>query len=144
MLWNVKGEVAHVVNCAKDANIILSAGYASTSATTSDVAEQLESAHLVHIACHGMQDPKSPLQSCFCLSDGSISVEDLMNMDLKNAFLAFLSACETAKGDLKQAEQTIHLAAAMLFVGFKSVIATLWCADFLISYHSGHLHLTGL
>jgi CHAT domain-containing protein len=49
-----------------------------------------------------------------------------MDLDLKDAFLAFLSACETAKGDKEQPDQTVDLAAAMLFVGFRSVIATMW------------------
>lgn len=37
-----------------------------------------------------------------------------------------LSACETATGDSEQPDQAVHLAAAMLFVGFRSVIATMW------------------
>jgi CHAT domain-containing protein len=49
-----------------------------------------------------------------------------MKLDLKHAQLAFLSACETAKGDREQPDQAIHLAATMLFVGFKSVIGTMW------------------
>jgi CHAT domain-containing protein len=49
-----------------------------------------------------------------------------MKLDLKDAVFAFLSACETAKGDTEQPDQAIHLAAAMLFVGFKSIVATMW------------------
>lgn len=49
-----------------------------------------------------------------------------MELDLSKAFLAVLSACETAKGDSTQPDQAVHLAAAMLFTGFSSVIATLW------------------
>jgi CHAT domain-containing protein len=39
---------------------------------------------------------------------------------------AFLSACETAKGDRSQPDQAVHLAASLLFCGFRSVIATMW------------------
>jgi CHAT domain-containing protein len=49
-----------------------------------------------------------------------------MEMNLKHAFVAFLSACETAKGDRTYADEVVHLAATMLFAGFKSVIATMW------------------
>jgi CHAT domain-containing protein len=49
-----------------------------------------------------------------------------MELDLKHAHLAFLSACETAKGDRAQPDQAIHLAATMLFVGFRSIIGTMW------------------
>jgi CHAT domain-containing protein len=98
-----------------------------TVATPEEATAALPSAILVHIACHGLQDPGQPLNSAFHLSkDGTLSVSDLMELDLKGAYLAFLSACETAKGDREQSDQAIHLAATMLFVGFKSVVATMW------------------
>jgi CHAT domain-containing protein len=53
-------------------------------------------------------------------------VSDIMELDLKSPYLAFLSADETAKGDCGQSDQSMHLAATMLFVGFKSVVATMW------------------
>ena len=43
--------------------------------------------------------------------------------------LAFLSACETAKGDSKTPDEAIHLAATLLFqlfAGFRGVVATMW------------------
>jgi CHAT domain-containing protein len=49
-----------------------------------------------------------------------------MSLELPRARLAFLSACETAQGDRQQPDQAIHLAASMLYAGFKSVIATMW------------------
>jgi hypothetical protein len=53
-------------------------------------------------------------------------VSSLMSLNLPNAFLAILSACETAKGDTSQPDQAVHLAATMLYVGFKSVVGTMW------------------
>jgi hypothetical protein len=52
-----------------------------------------------------------------------------MQLKLDDTFLAFLSACATAKGDKDQPDQVMHLAAAMLFSGFKSVVATMWYVD---------------
>jgi CHAT domain-containing protein len=89
----------------------------------------LQSSQWAHIACHGIQHPRAPLQSAFCLADGNLTVSDLMELKLDHAFFAFLSACETAREDEVQAGQVIHLAAAMLFVGFRSVVATMWCVD---------------
>jgi CHAT domain-containing protein len=104
--------------------------YAAVSrivSTPEEATAALPSATLVHIACHGLQNPGEPLESAFYLSDdGVISVSNIMELDLKGAYLAFLSACETAKGDRVQSDQAIHLAATMLFVGFKSVVATMW------------------
>jgi CHAT domain-containing protein len=99
----------------------------SGEATKEEIFDALQSANIVHIACHGTQNALDPLQSAFHLgNDRSLTVSDLMKLDLKHAQLAFLSACETAKGDRSQPDQAIHLAAAMLFVGFRSVVGTMW------------------
>lgn len=94
--------------------------------TISSVLDRLPEASILHLACHGEQDPRNALESGFCLHDGRLSVAALMKLDLPRAFFAFLSACETAKGDAKQPDQAVHLAATMLFVGFRSVVATMW------------------
>jgi hypothetical protein len=86
----------------------------------------LPQATVLHLACHGVQSPSSPLDGAFLLKDRPLPIAEIMQMRLPNAFLAYLSACETAKGDEQHPDQTIHLAAAMLFAGFKSVVATLW------------------
>jgi CHAT domain-containing protein len=132
-LWNVKDEVLGIVSIAEKSRAFLNT-CGSTSATKFQLSESFQSSQFVHIACHGIQDPAKPLNSSFCVSDGSVSVLDLMKLDLKDAFFAFLSACETAKGDHSQPDQAIHLAATMLFVGFKSVVATLWCVISRLTY----------
>jgi CHAT domain-containing protein len=91
-----------------------------------NVFAMLPLANMVHLACHGVQNLEEPHESRFCLSAGSLTVNELMKMDLENAFFAFLSACETAKGAEEHADEVVHLAAAMLFAGFKSVVATMW------------------
>jgi CHAT domain-containing protein len=95
-------------------------------ATKREVVELLDCANIVHFACHGIQHSSEPHQSHFCLTDGKLTVSELMAMELKDPFLAFLSACETAKGDRRHADEALHLAATMLFAGFKSVVATMW------------------
>ena len=68
----------------------------------------------------------NPLESGFIMRDDILTIAKLMPLSLPKAFFAFLSACETAKGHAGQPDQAIHLAATMLFIGFKSVIATMW------------------
>ena len=80
----------------------------------------------VHIACHGTQDAVNPVQSAFVLYDGRLTLSALMGKSANNAELAFLSACQTAVGDEKVPEESVHLAAGMLAVGFKGVIGTMW------------------
>jgi hypothetical protein len=82
-------------------------------------------AHVLHLACHGLQD-SNPLKSAILLQDGRLTIEDIMQLNLTHAALAFLSACQTAKGDRNVPDQAVHLAASMLFCGFRSVIGTMW------------------
>ena len=49
-----------------------------------------------------------------------------MHSKLPNAQLAFLSACETAQGAVKHADEAVHVAAGMLAAGFRDVIGTMW------------------
>jgi CHAT domain-containing protein len=126
VLWNVDEEVKKVLSVAEETQVIIDQRCVKGPATVTRVAESLQSAPFAHIACHGIQNSTHALSSGFCLEDGDLTVSQLMELNLENAFLAFLSACETAKGDAEQPDQTVHLAAAMLFVGFRSVVATMW------------------
>jgi hypothetical protein len=127
-LDNVQRELTDVSRIARATDAIEILEYGLTSAAkVHEVAEAMPRADIVHLACHGMQDQEDPLNSGFCLGDGKLTVSELMGIRLDHPFLAFLSACETAKGDKNQPDQAIHLAAAMLFCGFRSVVATMWC-----------------
>ncbi|KZV59436.1 hypothetical protein PENSPDRAFT_595468, partial [Peniophora sp. CONT] len=95
-------------------------------ATLATVRAVLDNHTWLHLACHGSQDLADPLQSAFSLHDGRLSLADLMTTTADNVELAFLSACQTAVGDEKIPEESMHLAAGMLAVGFKGVIATMW------------------
>jgi CHAT domain-containing protein len=98
----------------------------SGNTTIAGTCEVMQDASIVHIACHGKQDPENALRSGFCLGDGRLTISNLMELKLDNPYLAFLSACETAQGDKAQPDQVMHLAAGMMFAGFKTVIATMW------------------
>ncbi|KZV68474.1 hypothetical protein PENSPDRAFT_610026 [Peniophora sp. CONT] len=80
----------------------------------------------VHFACHASQSLSDSTQSALELHDGPLTLSALMSTASENAELAFLSACQTATGDDRVPEESVHLAAGMLAVGFKGVIATMW------------------
>jgi CHAT domain-containing protein len=86
----------------------------------------LPDASFVHFACHGSKDLVNPLESALYLGDGDLKVSKIMQNPIQNASLAFLSACETAMGDEKVPDEAIHLAATMLFAGFRGVVGTMW------------------
>jgi CHAT domain-containing protein len=94
--------------------------------TAEDVLRLLPSATILHFACHGIQNTSNPLESSFVMHDRMVQVGDLVRLNLPNARLAFLSACETALGDLERPDEVLHLAATMLYAGFKSVVGTMW------------------
>ncbi|KDR68042.1 hypothetical protein GALMADRAFT_146776, partial [Galerina marginata CBS 339.88] len=81
-----------------------------------------------HFACHGhLGDKDKPFLASFQLHGGSrLTLLDLMGARLPNAELAFLAACHSVASDLITPNETIHLAAALQFCGFRSVVGTLW------------------
>ena len=80
----------------------------------------------MHLACHAYQQPTDPSDSAFALHDGPLTLASLSRLHLDHAELAFLSACQTATGDLRLPDEAIHLAAAMQLLGYRHVIATMW------------------
>ncbi|KAJ7189717.1 CHAT domain-containing protein [Mycena pura] len=90
----------------------------------------LQDSSIVHIASHGTQDLKDALDSGLMFSDGRLKLSDIMqpggNNNGRAKSLAYLSACETAKGDERTPDEAMHLAGALLFAGFQSIVATMW------------------
>jgi hypothetical protein len=80
----------------------------------------------VHMACHAKQEQAQPEDSGFALWDGMLTISDLAAQPNYRRDLAFLSACQTASGSLQHLDEAIHLAAAMQFLGYQHVIATMW------------------
>jgi CHAT domain-containing protein/tetratricopeptide (TPR) repeat protein len=96
---------------------------------TSRVVEELGKNGWVHLACHGLPNRKHPFESAFALHDGHLTIQRLIGCNPKNPEFAYLSACHTTVGDEKSPDEVIHLASAMQFVGFRSVIGTMWAVD---------------
>jgi CHAT domain-containing protein/tetratricopeptide (TPR) repeat protein len=96
---------------------------------TSRVVEELGKNEWVHLACHGLPNRKQPFESAFALHDGHFTIQRIIECDLKNPEFAYLSACHTTVGDKDSPDEAIHLASAMQFVGFRSVIGTMWAVD---------------
>jgi CHAT domain-containing protein len=123
-LRHAVSETRDVVDLATKAGV--SSSFDPDMACKEEVLANLQSSQIVHLACHGIQHEREPYKSYFCLRTSNLTISELAEMKLKDAFLAYLSACETAKGDADYGDEAIHLAASMLFAGFKSVVATMW------------------
>lgn len=96
------------------------------NATVDAVLEAMAQNSWCHLACHGVQHPTEPTRSSFVLHNGRLDLHTMMSKSFKCAEVAYLSACQTAKGDEERPEEAIHLAAGMLLAGYRTVFATMW------------------
>ncbi|CAE7200089.1 unnamed protein product [Rhizoctonia solani] len=127
------------------------AGYSELTgaqATAEAVLNAMEQHDWVHLACHAHQNVYDPTKSGFFLHDGTLDLVAINRRSFKNKGLAFLSACQTAKGDETLPNEAVHLASGMLMAGYSSVIATMWSvgdteAPFVADKVYGQLMKTG-
>jgi CHAT domain-containing protein len=122
-LPNTRAEADRIRDVIPSASLTTLSGL---QASIENVLKALPDISVLHLACHGQQSQNDTLASGFSLRDGRLTLKRLMQLHLPNAELAYLSACETASTDEYQPDEAMNLAATMLFVGFKSVVATMW------------------
>ena len=97
-------------------------------AKTSVVLGRLQDHQFCHFICHGTLVPEKPFDASFGLFEGNrLTLLDIVRSRLPTAEFAFLSACHTAElteGSI--ADEGLHLAAAVQYCGFRSVVGTMW------------------
>jgi tetratricopeptide (TPR) repeat protein len=90
---------------------------------------------LIHLAAHGLYDPRSSSFSRIALAadaghDGNLEVHELLaEVDLGGVDLVVLSACDTALGQRNAGDDVVSLARAVLEAGSPAVVSTLWRVD---------------
>ncbi len=99
-------------------------------ATEDQVVAQIDRFGIVHLASHGQFDAANPLRSAIKLArgpqqDGNLNVADVFGLDM-HADLVFLSACQTALGQIRAGDELIGLNRAFFFAGTHAVISSLW------------------
>jgi hypothetical protein len=134
-LPNVAMEVARVRALLPDTVLLAEASgqWTADSAgipTRASVLSQLSRCPVAHFACHGFSDPVDPSRSRLFLHDhdsAPLTVASLAPVDLGQAQLAYLSACDTAATSTSGLlDEAIHLTTAFQLAGFPHVIGTLW------------------
>ena len=81
----------------------------------------------VHFACNCQQNLEYPLEvGLVFAANQCLKLSDITKMSLPHAEFAYLSANSTAKGVGDLSGEAVHLAAGMLFAGYRGVIATMW------------------
>ena len=90
--------------------------------------ERLKYHRFAHISCHGELEIGKPFDAFFKLCKGSrLTLLDIVRSQLPTAEFAFLSACHTAEiTEQSISNEGLHLAAAVQYSGFRSVVGTMW------------------
>ena len=108
--------------------------YYRGNATESRAKGRIDSADVIHFACHGEFNDRQPMQSGLLLSkdsdnDGYLQVHEIFGLDLRHANLVVLSACETALSKICSGDDLVGLSRGFIYAGTPSLLATLWEVD---------------
>ena len=128
VLGNPTGDLPGAEKEASDAAAVLGVPPRLGAAATRDALLSAGSPSVLHVASHGVYDVTDPLLSRLKMTDGGVTVEDLLANGPAPGMLV-LSGCVTGLSDRKPGDELIGLAQAMLRRGTRAVIATLWETD---------------
>jgi hypothetical protein len=100
----------------------------SEAATPATVIDDFHHHGFVHFACHGTLEAGKPFEAGFELhGDVRLTLLEIVRAHLPTAEFAFLAACHTAEVTEGSAiDEGLHLAAAVQYCGFRSVVGTMW------------------
>jgi len=100
----------------------------SEAATPAAVIDGFHQHRFVHFACHGTLEAGKPFEAGFELYGGErLTLLEIVRSHLPTAEFAFLSACHTAEvTEGSVVDEGLHLAAAVQYCGFRSVVGTTW------------------
>ncbi|MBN8564854.1 MAG: CHAT domain-containing protein [Leptolyngbya sp. UWPOB_LEPTO1] len=100
-------------------------------AEIASVREALQHCNILHLSCHGTANLQEPLTSGLLMSDGLLTLKDILALNLAESAtggirLAILSACETGLTGIENADEAIGLPTGLLQAGVAGVIGSLW------------------
>jgi len=124
-LPNSQREIDCAIESFGDRSTVLRHGEATIDAVKSGLSE----AAIVHFSCHGTANFTEPLNSGLLMSDGLLTLKDLLALNLaqdSGIRLAILSACETGLPGLDNIDEVVSLPIGLLQAGVAGVISSLW------------------
>jgi tetratricopeptide (TPR) repeat protein len=91
---------------------------------------RLPTCWIAHLACHGANNVLQPQAMRLLLSDGDVTLEQLLQLPELHARLVVLSACQTGQADIMQvSDEMLGMPLAFLHAGVCTVVSTLWPID---------------
>ncbi|RKS80449.1 CHAT domain-containing protein [Motilibacter peucedani] len=118
-LEHAESEVAVLSQLHPDAEVLV-----GSDATAARVLAAMEGADLVHVAAHGRFRGDNPQFSSLELVDGPLTVYDIEQVR-RPPLSVVLSACEVGRSSVSVGDELLGLAAAMLSLGVRSLVAPL-------------------
>jgi tetratricopeptide (TPR) repeat protein len=116
----VTEEVQSVARHFPDAEVL-----SDRRATVAALHAKASGCGVLHLACHGLFRPDSPMFSSLRLHDGWLTAADVLRLDLKGA-LVILSACESGRSEVIGGDEILGLTRAFLGAGAATLVASLW------------------
>jgi hypothetical protein len=95
--------------------------------SAADLTGAMASAHLVHVAAHGVHEEQNPAFSSIRLTDGPVFVHELPRPPAAEHVV--LSACEVGRSRMRADAEPLGLTAGLLAVGVRSVVASVAPVD---------------
>ncbi|KAJ5210187.1 Tetratricopeptide-like helical [Penicillium cf. griseofulvum] len=94
----------------------------------------LQDCSIAHFACHGSSDMSDPSNSFLALqgqdSVDRLTVKKISESHMKEAWLAYLSACSTAENQTSElADEALHLASGFQVAGFAHTVGSMWSSN---------------
>jgi hypothetical protein len=123
-LRTAEEEAAHVAARVPGTTVLK-----GTQATSAAVRGLLPRHAWAHFACHAVSSPVDAAGAQLLLhdhQDRQLTVRDIAALRNDRAELAYLSACDTAHGPQRLADEAIHLTGTFHLAGYPHVIGTLW------------------
>ncbi|RNG18520.1 CHAT domain-containing protein [Streptomyces botrytidirepellens] len=97
------------------------------AAATRDAFERELAGHpWLHFAGHGINTHDGAVLLLHDCEERPFSTDDVLRLDLPDAELAFLSACETTQNSILLPDESTHFGAALAVAGYRDVVGTLW------------------
>lgn len=106
------------------------------AATRAAVLDALPHHPWLHFAGHGVNTGDGTSLLLHDWRENDLTERDVLGLDLPDAQLAYLSACETARTSPIHPDEATHFGAAFAVAGFRDVVGTLWRVDDRVAPHA--------
>jgi|GEM_PF-1205500 len=107
--------------------------YLNNQATKQKFLEVVENASIIHLATHAKAEKDDPDRAFIAFSpqeeDFRLYYDELYSLDLREARLVFLSACDTHSGNILSSEGLISLSRAFAYAGCPNIVGSIWKAE---------------